>query len=99
MDSEVPKVDPVVATEIILLIHGTAAGAAEDEGERWWQRESEFWRALNESVAPRLSCGPNSGPLFHWSGANSERDRRAAGRRLLSDLRRLEEAGIYYHLV
>ncbi|NJM30313.1 MAG: hypothetical protein HC855_09600 [Rhizobiales bacterium] len=36
---------------------------------------------------------------FKWSGANSERDRRAAGQALAAELRQLEKAGQPYHLM
>src|SRR5262249_18028489 len=36
---------------------------------------------------------------FHWSGHNSERERRAAGKALLARLTELEQTGHSYHLI
>ncbi|MEO1013782.1 MAG: hypothetical protein AAFX08_01205 [Pseudomonadota bacterium] len=58
----------------IITIHGTNAGADSDHGEEWWQRGSPFQSKLAEKIADRIEFEP-----FHWSGANSERERRSAG--------------------
>ncbi|MGP0067947.1 MAG: hypothetical protein ACLQGP_30680 [Isosphaeraceae bacterium] len=86
-------------TEVVLLIHGTFATAPDDEGPRWWQRgESTFWDWLKERLGGVAEVQPG-GRLFRWSGDNSERERRGAGRALLDRLNALEDARIAYHLI
>jgi pimeloyl-ACP methyl ester carboxylesterase len=92
--------DPVPAQpQMVLLIHGTGAGDPLDSGTKWWQRESPFWSDMNRHIAPRAACGPSDGQVFHWSGANSERARRAAGRLLYRWLRSFDDRGQEYHVV
>ena len=86
--------------EIVILIHGTGAAEADPIKPKWWETHSDYARDLREKLGPGYDVGetPESEP-FKWSGANSERDRRRAGQRLLSRLRRLEREGRSYHLV
>jgi tetratricopeptide (TPR) repeat protein len=87
------------STELVILIHGTGAGRASDEGEQWWQRGSEFTRDLNSRLHPSAQCLAD-GPLFRWSGSNSENARRSSGRNLYEKyLLPLENAGRPYHLL
>jgi hypothetical protein len=84
--------------ELVLLIHGTFAGRAENEGDSWWQQSSPAWKELSK----RLPAGarlPERGEVFHWSGDNSERARIKAGHDLLERLLQLELAGRCYHLI
>src|SRR4051794_32781645 len=84
---------------VVLLIHGTGATAAEDEGTRWWQRGSEFSRDLDGHLT-RWACCLSEGRLFRWSGTNSERERQRAARDLLDTwLNRFEKEGRPYHLI
>ncbi|MHB8902464.1 MAG: lipase family protein [Thermoguttaceae bacterium] len=108
-DGKTRRVDPgttssgvssgeVAQGDLVLLIHGTFAGRAEDEGSSWWQKGSPAWQGL----AKRLPAGsklPERGEIFHWSGENSERARIKAANDLLERLRELEKAGRGYHLV
>lgn len=89
------ETSPGAAREWVLFIHGTAAGDDADEGPRWWQRGSAFWQALRDDLGPAFLCQPE-GHVFHWSGANREDDRRAAGSALLARLRTLE---VPFHLI
>src|SRR4051794_31883580 len=82
--------------EVVLLIHGTGAAADADDGQKWWQRGSNFVRYLESHFGSSISCQET---VFHWSGANSERARRAAGERLLSVLSSYEKQGRRYHLI
>jgi hypothetical protein len=86
--------------EIVILIHGTGAAEADPIKPKWWETHSDYARDLREKLGPGYDVGetPESEP-FKWSGANSERDRRRAGQRLLSRLRRLDREGRSYHLV
>src|SRR5262245_12980871 len=86
--------------EIVILIHGTGAAEADPNKPKWWESHSDYARDLRERLGAGYDVGetPESEP-FKWSGANSERDRRRAGLRLLSRLRRLEREGRSYHLV
>jgi hypothetical protein len=83
---------------LVLLIHGTSAGDPADSGPRWWQRDSAFWSALAARLGTGFDCQPQ-GELFHWSGANSESERRAAGDALAARIEQLERSGRPYHLV
>jgi hypothetical protein len=86
--------------EIVILVHGTGAAEPDPVKPKWWETHSDYTRDLRECLGPGYDVGetPESEP-FKWSGANSERDRRRAGRRLLSRLQRLEREGRSYHLV
>jgi Alpha/beta hydrolase family len=84
--------------DIVLLIHGTGAGAVENDGEAWWQRESKFWRFLQGRLENRASIQP-AGRVFHWSGDNSEQERRSAGRKLAAWLSEFEKDCQPYHLI
>lgn len=81
--------------EQVILIHGTAAGDPSDEGKRWWQTGSNFSNELQRT----LGADYRIERPFHWSGANWESERSAAGRALLKRLRELEQAETPYHLV
>jgi hypothetical protein len=61
----------------IITVHGTFASQPSDHGEAWWQKDSAFIRAVSERLQNTLTIIP-----FHWSGRNSELDRRAAGDKL-----------------
>ncbi len=66
----------------IITVHGTFAGDDADSGEKWWQRGSPFLTRLQSYLDDRIEIDP-----FHWSGANSELDRRQAGLRLEKKLK------------
>jgi hypothetical protein len=81
---------------IIVTVHGTSAGDAEDEGQHWWQRNSDFQKRLSSWLD---LTGVRIEP-FHWgSGPNSEVARRAAGQELFKKLRQFEEFGESYLLI
>lgn len=82
--------------DVVLLIHGTG-GSPEDEGPRWWQKGSAFSLALASTLSPEIESGPEIDRVFHWTGRNSERDRRDAGKKLLHELIKLQ--GRNCHLV
>ena len=76
------------ADDALILVHGTFAAADDDVGERWWQRGSSFWISIHARLGLRR---PENSPSFHWSGENSEAERKQAGIRLASDyLEKLE---------
>ncbi len=99
----------------MLLVHGTFAfddndEAAPDNANRWWQHSSNFCNLLQSELGSNYAiaaeavtvdaAGPKPDPIvFHWSGDNSERSRRLAGRLLLERLQSLEAEGRTYHLV
>lgn len=101
--------------EIVLLVHGTFAfddndEAAPNSANRWWQRSSNFCRRFQDTLGSDYAvaadsvtagtAGTDPKPLvFHWSGDNSERHRRLAGKLLLEQLQALEAKGRAYHLV
>jgi hypothetical protein len=75
------------AMATIITVHGTFASGPE-EGEKWWQKGSEFERDVREFVEAEngnLDFRPHI-----WDGMNSETSRRAAGRDLLQEVKRLE---------
>ncbi len=67
----------------VVTVHGTFAQDDADAGEKWWQRGSPFWTVVQRLVDTQLNIEP-----FHWSGRNSEVDRRKAGARLFRTLRK-----------
>lgn len=73
----------------IYTVHGTNAGDPNDVGDQWWQLESDFQRKLADRIVEPLEFVP-----IHWSGANSERERREAGNHLARKIRQEEEAPI-----
>ena len=89
----------------ILTVHGTfahlnVAGGSDDSASTtayWWRPDSPFNDDLRSLV--RGDDGDIDVCAFEWSGANSERERRAAGSRLYREMQRLEEAGGPYCVV
>ena len=69
----------------IVTIHGTNAGDPSSRGDQWWQLGSDFQQKLEARLAARGVRGVRFEP-FHWSGDNSELDRRRAGARLADRL-------------
>lgn len=86
--------------DIVILIHGTGAADPDPVTPKWWETESAYARDLQERLGPDFEVGASgqSAP-FKWNGANSEKDRRRAGRELASRLQKLERDGRRYHLV
>ncbi len=92
----------------IVTVHGTfahiagsadaASGANIDPSLRqWWQPGSKFQSDLARHIDGadgKLEFQP-----FIWSGNNSEAERRDAGRRLLAQLRELEDKGESYCVI
>ncbi len=72
----------------IITVHGTNAGDPADRGDQWWQVGSDFQQKLQLLVAQPINFVP-----FHWSGANSENDRREASRKLLGLMSKRGKAG------
>jgi hypothetical protein len=88
------------AQQLILCIHGTAAGDPSDVGKKWWQRGSDFCTSMNQRLEPHVRCGASDGYVFHWGdGPNSERERRQAGRELFEWLQNFEDKGHQYHVI
>ncbi|NNU17231.1 hypothetical protein HK107_12940 [Parvularcula sp. ZS-1/3] len=73
----------------LITVHGTFAGRDSDTGESWWQKGSPFMVELQNHVAEDLEIAP-----FHWSGANSEVDRRRTGTKLASAIHDCEDPPI-----
>jgi hypothetical protein len=96
--------------ERIIFVHGTGAGRSSWRDSKignpsilqrkWWQPKSKFAQELSASLK---SSRHRIILPFRWDvsngGANSERARRVAGRRLLERLRRLDARALTYHLV
>ncbi len=89
----------------ILTVHGTFAhievpGESDDSASStsyWWRPDSPFVDELKSLVQDE--GGAVDVQPFVWSGDNSERERRRAGRALFLHLQQLEEAGVHYCIV
>lgn len=82
---------------VLVTVHGTNDGAANEEGEKWWQRGSEFCKSLSDSLAAQ-GIAVDVRP-FRWDGANSDLARDRAGRELASELRKLQNRYSGIHLI
>ena len=83
------------AAPLLILVHGTGAGRSNPADRRWWESESQ----TAQDLARASPDGPAELAPFRWTGRNSEKDRRAAGRALLENLREYERAGRDYRLI
>ena len=83
-------------SELVILIHGTAAGDIEDSGERWWQLGSQTRQFLDDRLKGVAHCDTQP---FHWSGENSQQERLNAATRLALIINDLESKQQKYHLV
>jgi hypothetical protein len=70
----------------VITVHGTFAHEDSDAGGKWWQIGSPFQTTLQDYVEEPLEVEP-----FHWSGANSEMQRRKTGAKLAKLIRRCDE--------
>ncbi|MCQ8184134.1 hypothetical protein [Parvularcula maris] len=70
----------------VITVHGTFAHRDSDHGDSWWQVGSPFQKLLQNLIQEPLDVEP-----FHWSGANSEVQRRKTGARLAKVIGRSEE--------
>lgn len=84
--------------QIVLLVHGTFAGAEENVGDAWWQEGSQAWSELRDRLPPEISV-PEDKEVFHWSGDNGERARHEGAQLLLERLIGYEKQGRAYHLI
>ncbi|MBR0852425.1 hypothetical protein JQ543_32170 [Bradyrhizobium diazoefficiens] len=82
--------------DLVLLIHGTGAANVADTGAAWWQAGSPVSLALRDRFGAGAAL---STKIFHWSGKNSEYDRRQAALSLLDLLVQQEAAQRPYHLI
>ena len=80
----------------IIAVHGTFA-TGEESGDKWWQKTSECEKGLREFVQGNAT--PLNYESLIWDGDNSETSRRAAGRRLLQRMGKLEAAGEPYVVI
>ena len=81
----------------IITVHGTNAGDPSDHGEQWWQKGSEFQERLSQLV--ESENGPLVFKPFHWSGGNSELERRNAARSLLKFVSRVDRQGKPFSII
>ncbi|MGI9476985.1 MAG: hypothetical protein ACR2PI_09790 [Hyphomicrobiaceae bacterium] len=89
----------------ILTVHGTFAhidipGESDDSASStsyWWRPDSPFNAELKSLV--QAADGSVDVQPFVWSGENSERERRRAGRALYDHLMQLEDSGEPYCVV
>ncbi len=87
---------PAQDTDLVLLIHGTGAANPAEAGAAWWQAGSAVSLALKDRFGANAEL---SAKMFHWSGKNSEYDRRQAALSLLDLLYQLESTKRPYHLI
>jgi len=100
---ETPQPFDPKTQELVILVHGTFANNSKksrDDHLKWWQAGGEVWNKIDEKLPEQfhVASDPHT-EVFCWSGDNSERDRRAGGRKLFEHLQILEEKGVGYHLV
>lgn len=84
----------VTNAPVIITVHGTGAGEASIDTPKWRQAESKFNAELLGKIGSEFDI-----QAFKWSGNNSERDRRKAGKELFSHILELEVETRDYHLV
>jgi pimeloyl-ACP methyl ester carboxylesterase len=70
---------------VLILVHGTGGATADKLNPHWWQSDSQ----IAKDLAAACADAPAQLSPFTWTGNNSERDRREAGRQLLEKLRKL----------
>ena len=105
---------PPPTREPVLLVHGTFANVAKGGAPDWWRPGSDYARQLDEQLQnagsparcwahlPGVGAGGRgSATPYAWTGANSEHDRREAGRALAQEIAALEADSrvARYHLV
>ncbi len=81
----------------VITVHGTGDAAPRPDGEKWWQRGSEFSGWLIDEMAAR-GVEADIHPLI-WSGANSATAREEAARALNKEVRRLVKDYDSVHVV
>lgn len=92
-----PRQDTHPKTKLV-TVHGTGSGHKDDNGDRWWQRDSAFLKALEK----RLELDPTRVEIvpFHWKeGPNSETERRVGGAELYEKLKGYDKQGADYYLI
>ena len=77
---------------VIVTVHGTNDAHPDDDGERWWQRGSNFTQHLIYRLWERGIPNAEILPL-HWSGMNSDFDRLKGATLLARTLKDLHKAG------
>ncbi|MCC7250866.1 hypothetical protein [Hyphomicrobium sp.] len=77
---------------VIVTVHGTNDAHPDDDGERWWQRGSNFTQHLVYRLWERGVPNVEIRPL-HWSGMNSDFDRLKGAATLARTLKDLHKAG------
>jgi hypothetical protein len=77
---------------VIVTVHGTNDADPADEGQRWWQRGSDFTQHLIYRLWERGIPNAEVLPL-HWSGMNSDFDRLKGAAALAHTLKELHKAG------
>lgn len=85
----------------IILVHGTFAEPRPEnpsQRPRWSAPDGRFAGELSARVTSAAGVVPEV-EEFRWSGANSEVQRRLAGKLLLNRIEQLEKEGGSYHLI
>lgn len=77
------------AAPVIVTVHGTNDAHPDDEGQRWWQRGSNFTQHLVYRLWERGIPNAEIVPL-HWSGMNSDFDRLSGSAELARVLNQLD---------
>lgn len=84
----------------IVTIHGTFA-TGQEEGRAWWQKGGYLQQAITDAL--RATPGVNASAIqwlpFVWSGVNSEKDRRDAGKKLAAFLQDVDSKGGPYWII
>lgn len=88
------------ARPVVLTVHGTFAGVADERSPHWWQVDGQLAADLKARFPPDgIVVEP-----FLWkdgeeTGPNRESERQRAGRLLFERVQEFERAGTPYHLV
>ncbi len=89
--------DEIGARAAIITVHGTGDSQPGPEGEKWWQRGSDFSGWLIEELASR-GVEADIHPLI-WTGANSATAREEASRALDKLVRKLAKEYDNVHVI
>jgi hypothetical protein len=97
-DADAATTDVSERESTAILVHGTFTGSSESMGDQWWQSGSQAVQKLQSRIPESIRFAKEH-EVFHWSGENSERARIKTARRLLKQVREIEEQGKDCHLI
>lgn len=81
----------------VITVHGTNDSAATLDGDKWWQRGSEFCQRLLSGLSQRGVDGDVV--PFRWSGANNALEREKASERLAKAITQAAKSHSSVHVI